>query len=364
MHQKPKPRRPANRRNSSKRRSQAFTNVGGNILAEKRCTEKRCSAEVVKRNLPSILLSPVNSTNRAPYFAIVNVKLSDELANVEWVQQVRDICNLSASVPAAADERMREPICLVPFLWLGDVGCARDKEALNNCGITAIVNVAGADFQSIKYPSNWDCLQVDLCSEFESAYHQKGTLLGDHLQHIFVFMQRCVDSGRKIFVHCMTGKSRSVAVCTAFLMLWFKWSLPKALSHVLQRRQCLFDSEDLQEELVALAKVNDLLVADEEVSNRLQKAEAPAAHIWSLASGSSPRASPAIRNRASIVEAMLSQIDCNDQIDGCAESSPSIRDEVVAELDSDLAALEDRQTGTIVYDRFKSWFMVGTAKAG
>lgn len=350
------------RSDSEKRRSKGFKNVGGSILAERKRSaqggnavhplrmERQWEEDQVKRHLPAILMAPVNSGGRAPRFTVVNVNLSEnEPATVEWVQQMRDICNLFASEPAVADERMCKPICLAAFLWLGDAGCAKDKEGLDKLGITAIVNAAGADFQSIKYPSNWDCLQVNLCSEFESAYHQTGTLLGDNLQTIFVFMQRCVDSGRKILVHCMTGQSRSITICTALLMLWWKWSLPKALNHVLQRRRCSFDSEDLQEELVALAKVNDLLVADADVSNKLQQAEAPVAHVWSLASGSSPRASPTIRHRASILEAMLSL--CEEKVDA-------------EELDSDLAALEDRRTGAIAYNRFKSWFIVGTAKAG
>lgn len=320
--------------------SRVLRSTGSNIMA----TDK---GQLSQR--PSAVLTPMNSTNRGPQFAVVDFKLIEDPEAIDWIQQVRDICDLPGAVSLGTEDRMREPVRLAPFLWLGDAGCAKNVEELKRKNIGGIVNIAGVDFQQQQYPASWDYLQVDIMSEFECAWDKQTTLSGDRLEKIFLFMHRCIDSGRSVFVHCMTGRNRSVAVCTAFLMLWFSWSLPKALSHVLSKRPGSLDNVALQEELVALARVNNLLVMDAAVSSKLEEAEGPAAHVWSIASGGTPKNSPAIRDRAKIVEAMLSL--CDGQVDG-------------SDLDGDLASLEDAKNGAIGWDRFKHWFIVGTARAG
>jgi len=293
-----------------------------------------------------VLLTPVNADSKTARFHVVDVALTDYAENLDWLNHIRDIRVLPSSNALPPNSSLGEPVRLAPNLWLGDASHARDVEGLARLNITAIVNVAGRmpHWEATPdYPASWDYLKVDLCSEFEAAYNQKVSLLGDNFQRIFVFMDRCAQSGRNIFVHCMTGMGRAPTVCVAFLMLRFHWTLPKALRCVLSHLPCAIEEETFQEELLALAKANELLVRDHNVTQLLEDAEGPAAQVWRLAAGTSLR----IYDRKKLLEAMRSL--CPREVE-------------MSEVDVDLQALESEK-GVIGWQQFKRWFLIGQMKA-
>merc|ERR1712216_436144 len=126
-------------------------------------------------------------------------------------------------------------------------------------------------------------------------------------------------------------------------MLRFQWTLPKALRWVLSQVPGAMEEEGFQEELLALAKVNELLVRDESVDELLQEGEAPAAELWRLAGGSR-----SIDDRKKIVEVIRSL--CPEDVE-------------TTDMDADLQELEDSR-GRIGWHQFKRWFMLGQRKAG
>jgi len=52
-------------------------------------------------------------------------------------------------------------------------------------------------------------------------------------------INRELQAGGNVLVHCARGVSRSTTLILAFLIKYRKWTLSEAYYHVLERRQCI-----------------------------------------------------------------------------------------------------------------------------
>ncbi|KAF8581263.1 phosphatases II [Ramaria rubella] len=109
-------------------------------------------------------------------------------------------------------------------LYLGGLAAALDTHLMNSLGITHVLSVCPE--------CTWDV-------PTHRAIHVNDTPdenLLIRLPEACQFIQRAIDSGGKIYVHCMMGVSRSVTVVCAYLMQSQGVSTEDALAFVKSRR--------------------------------------------------------------------------------------------------------------------------------
>lgn len=100
-----------------------------------------------------------------------------------------------------------------PFLAIGSAGCAYNKAGLVAAGITHIICLA--DGVRLNYPDEFKYLRVSL---EDAATEEAASTLHAALDKCFDFIEEAQIGGGRCLVHCFQGKSRSAAVCAAYLV--------------------------------------------------------------------------------------------------------------------------------------------------
>lgn len=175
-------------------------------------------------------------------------------------------CNAIRALPSAAGAGAGEhPVQLADGIWLGGAAQARDIECLNNCGIAAILNLAGGEFEVIKpaYPPEWAYLEIDVLDSEDSV------LLPHYLPKCYHFLDSCEKESKAVLVHCMMGMNRSATMCAAYLMVSRQWSLPDTIFKVTKAQPFSVGNTSFQRELVYLAAANNLLTKSVAVDEAL-----------------------------------------------------------------------------------------------
>ncbi|KAK3160895.1 hypothetical protein QOZ80_1BG0067280 [Eleusine coracana subsp. coracana] len=94
-------------------------------------------------------------------------------------------------------------------LYLGSVGAAMNKEALNNLNITHVLIVARSLNPS--FPAEFNYKKVEVLDSPD-------TDLSKHFDECFSFIDEAISTGGNVLVHCFAGRSRSVTIVVAYLM--------------------------------------------------------------------------------------------------------------------------------------------------
>jgi atypical dual specificity phosphatase len=115
-------------------------------------------------------------------------------------------------------------------LWIGSVGAAQSRAALERAGITHVVVAA----RGLAPAFTGDGIEY-LVLELED---KPGEDLLGRLDLAVAFIERALaqSEGNRVLVHCFQGKSRSAAVCAAYLMAKSGCSLEEALDEVRRTR--------------------------------------------------------------------------------------------------------------------------------
>ncbi|KAJ0395904.1 hypothetical protein P43SY_000410 [Pythium insidiosum] len=114
------------------------------------------------------------------------------------------------------------------FLFIGGAAAAKDKDSLQQQGITHIINCAATVAPS-HYPDDFIYYNIRLRDHSSQD-------IGRYFYNVFDFIEKARRRGGKIFVHCVKGISRSPTMAIAYLM-WFKRiDVNKALELVRQAR--------------------------------------------------------------------------------------------------------------------------------
>eukprot|EP01061_Rhynchopus_euleeides_P020453 TRINITY_DN33261_c0_g1_i1.p1 TRINITY_DN33261_c0_g1~~TRINITY_DN33261_c0_g1_i1.p1 ORF type:complete len:196 (+),score=69.69 TRINITY_DN33261_c0_g1_i1:75-662(+) len=106
---------------------------------------------------------------------------------------------------------MSKPIEIIPGLYLGSKLAAADREALRDCGITAVLNTAREipcyhkDDPDVRYME----LEMNDDADDDIASHFDGSI---------AFIRHCIEQGGAVLVHCQAGISRSASIVIAYLM--------------------------------------------------------------------------------------------------------------------------------------------------
>ncbi|KAF9898371.1 Dual specificity protein phosphatase 1 [Lobosporangium transversale] len=157
----------------------------------------------------------------------------------------------------------KEPVCVLPHLYLGAEHNAVDVKVLSRLGITAVLNVAieisnasqqqyqlssknmdrivkTAQGRSIHYKNlSWTHHQRDLQSEFPLA---------------FAFIEEIKNMGGKVLIHCQLGVSRSASLVIAYVMKTLQMNLTDAYDFVKTRSSVVSPNMSLMYQLAEFGK--------------------------------------------------------------------------------------------------------------
>jgi len=113
------------------------------------------------------------------------------------------------------------------YLSVGSVGAAYNLEELKSSKISHILCLASK--VKLKFPDKFCYCRVNMLDSPD-------TNLSKHLLECFKHIEEARNVGGKILIHCFQGKSRSVAVCCAYLISFHGFSLNDALQLIRSTR--------------------------------------------------------------------------------------------------------------------------------
>ncbi len=118
------------------------------------------------------------------------------------------------------------PIKIVEHLYLGNFNAASAKNLSNN-NITSVVCLT-RDSQEYQLDENINLLHIDSISEDLSE--QSFTL--DKLEDAVDFIEKEINNGNNVLIHCKAGASRSPTVVIAYLIKTNKWTITQSTEYV------------------------------------------------------------------------------------------------------------------------------------
>jgi len=124
-------------------------------------------------------------------------------------------------------EADREPVQLLPHLFLGSALHAANREILQRLGITAIINV------SKNCRNNFEDLFIYKKIPVDDSFNED---ISSYFADTSNFIESIQQQNGKILVHCNAGMSRSVTICLAYLIKVDRLSLDDAYEFIKQRK--------------------------------------------------------------------------------------------------------------------------------
>ncbi|CAA2997936.1 dual specificity phosphatase 1-like [Olea europaea subsp. europaea] len=112
-------------------------------------------------------------------------------------------------------------------LYLGSLGAANNKSTLRSLNITHILTVA----HSLS-PAHAN----DFIYKTIPVMDREDVDISQYFSECFNFIEEAKKTGGGVLVHCFAGRSRSVTIVVAYLMMKNGISLSEALEHVKRKR--------------------------------------------------------------------------------------------------------------------------------
>jgi len=125
-------------------------------------------------------------------------------------------------------------------VYIGDIASAYNHEKLKELGITHILTaILGVQPQ---FPKDFIYKTVPV-RDVESENIQM------HLEETTEFIKTAIESGGKVFVHCVCGVSRSATIIAAWMMSKDGYTAEEAISQLQSRRECVDPNPSFREQL-------------------------------------------------------------------------------------------------------------------
>jgi hypothetical protein len=125
-------------------------------------------------------------------------------------------CNLNLTIKDGKPAK----VPTVDGLLIGSIGCAYHKQNLINAGVTHIVCLS--DIIRLIFADSFQYLRVPMVDQVDYDFRPD-------LQCIFDFINAAKEQNGQVLVHCYQGKSRSCAVCCAYLIRYCGHTVGSAL---------------------------------------------------------------------------------------------------------------------------------------
>ena len=138
-------------------------------------------------------------------------------------------CNLNMTIKDGCPAK----IPTLDYLYVGSIGSAYNSEKLMQTGITHILCLS--DVIRLNFPERFIYLRVPMVDQADYDIKQDFARIFEFIEQVKAYKTHDNKDG-KILVHCYQGKSRSCAVCCAYLMVHYKHSLDSALELIRQVR--------------------------------------------------------------------------------------------------------------------------------
>lgn len=186
-----------------------------------------------------------------------------------WVWGIRDPEYLDWKLGLSDDEVQAQalrqldlPVPITDNVYLGNAASVECISRLKACGITAVLNMAGPFAmrqETIKAYDNHGIQYKRIDAEDDENYN----LLQNDWDEAFQFIRSSTENGKgKCVVHCRAGINRSVLVVSAYYMMTTQKTVLETVKHVRgQRGNVALWNEGFQQQLVAMARMNNLLGA-------------------------------------------------------------------------------------------------------
>ena len=175
--------------------------------------------------------------------------------DMPWLVAVRDILDKPHG------RGVELPVEILPHLLLGDKRCAGDLATMDAFGITHILNVAGTHGRASDAAARH---YLEIHADDEEGY----PIVSQHLAQASAFIRTARDEGGRCLIHCQAGVNRSACLAVAELMLSERLPVVQAVARAKRARGVLLSNHSFQAQLVALARTNDLLGPEPDVSGR------------------------------------------------------------------------------------------------
>lgn len=115
-------------------------------------------------------------------------------------------------------------ICL-DKIWVGNLAGAYDLALLQSLGITHVVSITQFGNAVQFYPQHLHYYTENLQDDLHSDIFSR-------LPNMVKFIQEAVTTGGRVFIHCNFGRSRSVTVMAAYLMLHTHKTSAEAIKYI------------------------------------------------------------------------------------------------------------------------------------
>lgn len=141
--------------------------------------------------------------------------------------------------------KKREAQEIIPGLWLGPFGAARDQEFLSRANITDALVVRAPEEARIIAPKYPEFIHYEILECRDNPF--------ENIIRFFPAVKQLVDlvlgRGGRILVHGNAGMSRSAAFVVAYVMERFNLSSDLAHHYVLTRRHCISVNEGFRNQI-------------------------------------------------------------------------------------------------------------------
>jgi len=141
--------------------------------------------------------------------------------------------------------KKREAQEIVPGLWLGPFGAARDQDFLKRANITDALVVRAPEEARIIAPKYPEFIHYEILECRDNPF--------ENIIRFFPAVKKLLDivlaRGGRILIHGNAGMSRSAAFVVAYIMETFNLSSDLAHHYVLTRRHCISVNEGFRNQI-------------------------------------------------------------------------------------------------------------------
>lgn len=174
---------------------------------------------------------------------------------LDWKQGLSD-----DEIQAQSLRQMEMPVRITDNIYLGNVSSVEAVTKLEALGITAVLNMAGPVALKHKTVQAYESLGIRykrITADDEHDY----PLLRNHWEEAHDYIKSSTKNGKdKCVIHCVAGINRSALIVAAYYMLTTQTPVLETVKHIRkQRGNVALSNEGFQQQLVALARLNNLL---------------------------------------------------------------------------------------------------------
>jgi len=150
---------------------------------------------------------------------------------------------------------------ITPEIYLGNRNASKNKKHLLELGITHIIRI-GTDLED-HYKDTFEYLSIDIEDDsFEKIY--------GFFHVTYAFIEKCISSKGKVFVHCRAGVSRSATLVCSYLMKKKQIDTQTAIKIVIDGRDIIHPNSGFIRQLdeYYMKEISNLIITPKRYRNR------------------------------------------------------------------------------------------------